>query len=218
VELSGSRYAGGERHAQNYSIAATYRPASNVSISVGPSYEALRNPAQYLRAADDPAATATYGRRYLFGDLDQQTLSGNIRVNWILSPKTSIELFAQPLISSGRYHTVRELRAPGTFAFRDFGTEGSTVDRAAGVVDPDGAGAAPAITIGQPDFTFASLRGNAVFRWEYTAGSTFFLVWTQQRAYQDSQGRFAPGSSFDRLLSEPGQQVLMMKLSYWLNR
>ena len=56
------------------------------------------------------------------------------------------------------------------------------------------------------------------FRWEYTAGSTFFLVWTQQRAYQDSQGRFAPGSSFDRLLSEPGQQVLMMKLSYWLNR
>ena len=92
------------------------------------------------------------------------------------------------------------------------------MDRAAGVVDPDGAGAAPAITIGQPDFTFASLRGNAVFRWEYTAGSTFFLVWTQQRAYQDSQGRFAPGSSFDRLLSEPGQQVLMMKLSYWLNR
>lgn len=92
------------------------------------------------------------------------------------------------------------------------------MDRAAGIVDPDGAGPAAAITIGQPDFTFASLRGNAVFRWEYTSGSTFYLVWTQQRSLQESQGKFVLGNTFDRLLSEPGQQVLMMKLSYWLNR
>ncbi|HQW67237.1 MAG TPA: hypothetical protein PLJ23_09355, partial [Gemmatimonadales bacterium] len=113
---------------------------------------------------------------------------------------------------------VRELRAPGTFDFRNFGTEGSTVDRAAGVVDPDGAGPAAAISIGQPDFTIASLRGNAVFRWEYSPGSTFYLVWTQQRSMQESQGDFAPGRAFDRLLDAPGQQVLMMKVSYWLSR
>jgi hypothetical protein len=218
VEVSGSRYAGGERTYSRITPEISYRPASNLTFSAGPSLEVSHNPAQYLRAATDPLATATFGRRYLFGDLEQKTLSGNLRMNWILSPKTSLELFAQPLISSGKYVAVRELRAPGTFDFRNFGTEGSTVDRAAGVVDPDGAGPAAAISIGQPDFTIASLRGNAVFRWEYSPGSTFYLVWTQQRSMQESQGDFAPGRAFDRLLDAPGQQVLMMKVSYWLSR
>jgi hypothetical protein len=57
-----------------------------------------------------------------------------------------------------------------------------------------------------------------VFRWEYSPGSTFYLVWTQQRSMQESQGDFAPGRAFDRLLDAPGQQVLMMKVSYWLSR
>jgi hypothetical protein len=218
IEAAASRYAGGERTYHRLTPDVSYRPASNLTVSFGPSLELSRNPAQYLQSAGDPTAASTYGRRYLFGDLDQRTLSGNFRVNWILSPKTSLELFAQPLVSSGKYLAVRELRTPGTFDFRDFGTEGSTVDREQGVVDPDGAGPAAAITIGQPDFTFASLRGNAVFRWEYSPGSTLFLVWTQQRSLADQDGRFAPGQAFDRLLSAPGQQVLMMKLSYWLSR
>jgi len=32
-------------------------------------------------------------------------------------------------------------------------------------------------SIGQPDFTFLSLRSNVVLRWEYKLGSTLFLVW-----------------------------------------
>ena len=68
-----------------------------------------------------------------------------------------------------------------------------------------------------PDFTFASLRGNAVLRWEFAPGSTMYLVWTQDRAYSDGSGEFQARRSFSRLLDEPGRNVLMLKMSYWLS-
>ena len=154
----------------------------------------------------------------MFGNLEQKTLSANLRVNWIFSPKLSFELFAQPLVSSGKYIGVREFLAPNTFDFREYGTDGSTIDRETGMVDPDGEGAAPAFSIGQPDFTFASLRGNAVVRWEFAPGSTMYLVWTQDRAYNDGSGDFQARRSFSRLLDAPGRNVLMLKMSYWLSR
>jgi hypothetical protein len=199
-------------------VTVGWRPASHVTLSAGPAYRRLRDGWQYLRSVADPLATATHGRRYVFGELDQHTLSANIRANWIFSPTLSLELFAQPLVSSGRYTGVRELRAPGTFDFLRYGEEGSTIDRATGTVDPDGNGPAAAFGIGQPDFTFASLRGNAVLRWEYSPGAALFVVWTQDRAMNESDGTFRPGSSFDNLLEGQGRNVLMVKATYRLGR
>ncbi len=200
-------------------VGLTYRPSSNITLSLEPAYEVASNPAQYLRAATDPLAIETHGRRYLFGALEQRTLSANLRIDWIFTPKVSFELFVQPLTSTGRYDAVRELRRGGTFDFRNFGTEGSTLDRTAGIADPDGAGPAPAILIGQPDFTFTSLRGNAVFRWEYAPGSTMFLVWTRNRAMQNATAAFRPIDAFGRLgEARDGVDVLMVKVSYWLGR
>lgn len=196
----------------------TWRPSSNVNISFGPEYNINRNGSQFVRSTADPLATATYGRRYVFGELEQRTLSANLRLNWIFSPRLSFELFAQPLVSSGRYGTIKELAAPNTLDFLDYGTNGSTIDRDAGIADPDGDGPAPAFSIGQPDFTFASLRGNAVLRWEFAPGSTMYLVWTQDRAYSEANGDFRPRTSFDRLLDGDGRNVLMLKMSYWMGR
>jgi hypothetical protein len=196
----------------------SWRPSSNLTLSAGPEYNANRNGTQFLLGVTDPMATATYGRRYVFGNLKQQTVSANLRVNWIFSPKLSFELFAQPLISSGEYLGVREFLKPNTFDFLEYGSNGSTIDRESGMVDPDGAGPAEPFSIGQPDFTFASLRGNAVVRWEFAPGSTMYLVWTQDRAYDDASGNFQPRRAFSRLLDAPGRNVLMLKMSYWLSR
>jgi hypothetical protein len=195
-----------------------WRPASHVTLSVGPAYRRLRDGWQYLRAVTDPLATSTHGRRYVFGELDQHTLSADIRANWIFSPTLSLELFAQPLVSSGRYTGVRELRTPGSFDFLRYGEEGSTIDRATGAVDPDGAGPAAGFNIGQPDFTLASLRGNAVLRWEYAPGAALFVVWTQDRAMSENVGTFRPGSSFEGLLEGDGRNVMMVKATYRLGR
>lgn len=51
-------------------------------------------------------------------------------------------------------------------------------------------------------FNCKSLRRNAVVRWEYRAGSAFFLAWTQDRSdLAQHFGDFALGPSFDRPVS-----------------
>jgi hypothetical protein len=220
VSVEGSLSGAAQHEGGGYGLSGevTWRPVSNVNLSVGPEYRVNRNGSQYLSAVTDALAGATYGRRYVFGELEQRTLAANLRLNWIFSPRLSFELFAQPLISSGEYGTIKELAEPGTLEFHEYGSDGSTIDRTTGIVDPDGSGPAASFSIGQPDFTFASLRGNAVLRWEYAPGSTIFLVWTQDRSYNDAAGEFRPRASFDQLLDAPGRNVVMVKVSYWLSR
>ncbi len=218
VEVFASQAAQQEGSGIGGGIELTWRPSSNLNLSFGPDYRINRNGSQFIRSVADPLAGATYGRRYVFGELEQRTLSANVRVNWIFSPRLSFELFAQPLVSSGRYGAIKELLAPNTLDFLDYGTNGSTIDRGTGMADPDGDGPAPAFSIGQPDFTFASLRGNAVLRWEFAPGSTMYLVWTQDRSHSEANGDFRPRASFDRLFDGEGRNVLMLKMSYWLSR
>jgi hypothetical protein len=164
----------------------------------------------------DPVATATYGHRYVFAELDQWQLQANLRANWTFSPTMSLQLFAQPLISTGAYTDYRELAAPRTYSFNTF----EDVTEADGnvTIDPDGAGSASPFTFSRPDFRFVSLRGNAVFRWEYRPGSTLYLVWTQQREDSDGDGQFQFGPSVRRLLVGRPDNVLAVKLTYWLGR
>jgi hypothetical protein len=77
------------------------------------------------------------------------------------------------------------------------------------------------------DFTLASLRGNAVLRWEWRPGSTLYVVWQQERAEQlggieaaqrgRELGRLAVGDDLQELMRVRPVNVLMFKISYWLN-
>lgn len=192
-----------------------WKPAPNLTLSVGPSYSTSRNFAQWVGAFDDVTATETYGRRYVFATLDQTSLSANIRLNWTFTPALSLQLFLQPLISSGEYYDFKELARPRTYDFRIYGTEGSTFDPATHTADPDGPGPAPAIQTGNPDFNFKSLRGNAVLRWEYRPGSTLYLVWTQSRSDFENTGEFRFNSSMNRLWDAKPDNILMLKFTYW---
>jgi hypothetical protein len=57
-----------------------------------------------------------------------------------------------------------------------------------------------------------------VFRWEFRPGSTLYVVWTDDR--QDTQwpGRLALGQDLSALWRAPGDDVFMVKVSYWLSR
>ena len=213
-----SRYTQEYDRSWGVSTFVEWKPTQRVKLRLGPGYFRNRDGAQYVTTAADPLATATYGSRYIFGELDQQTLSADIRVNWIFTPKLSLELYVQPLVSSGTYTQLKELSAPRTYDFLRYGEDGSTWDRENGIVDPDGAsGPAAPIEVGNPDFTFASVRGNAVMRWDWSPGSTLFLVWAHNRENSTSVGRFAPGQSFDELQQVPADNVLMAKITWWLN-
>ncbi|MGH7628128.1 MAG: DUF5916 domain-containing protein [Gemmatimonadales bacterium] len=190
-----------------------WRPTSKLTVRVAPSYENLTTTAHYVGSFDDPGATATFGRRYLFAGLNQNTLSASVRLNWIFTPRLSLELYAQPLLSSGEYAEYKELARPRTY---EFGLTGPAVsigdDQLA--VSPATPGVA-ALKFADPNFSLASLRGNAILRWEYLPGSTLFLVWTQSRSDTVLDGQFRLGDGLDRLLSGAADNVFLVKLSYW---
>ena len=85
-----------------------------------------------------------------------------------------------------------------------------------GEVDQDGDGTVDA-SVSAADFTFASLRGNAVLRWEYLPGSTMYLVWTQSRSASEDIAEFRPGRSFDALVDAKADNIFLVKVSYWWN-
>jgi hypothetical protein len=189
------------------------KPASSLVLRVGPNWYHGITAAQYVGQYADPLASATYGKRYVFARLEQTTVSADVSLNWSFSPALSFQMYAQPLIASGRYTDYRELSRPRSFDFLEYGKNGSTFDPVNGIADPDGAGPAPPIDIGSQDFNFLSLRGNAVLRWEFRPGSALYLVWTQNRAETESQGDFQFGHSLNQLTSAKADNIFLTKVS-----
>jgi len=195
------------------------RPATNVSLSIGPSVTHTISPVQYVTAFEDPAATATFGRRYVFGRIDRIDASLESRIDWTFSPEVSLQLYLRPLISTGRYTDYRELDRPRALALPVYGVDkGTATENVDGSTTIDPGDGGEAFTVGDNDFTFRALQGNAVLRWEYRPGSTFFFVWQQQRSgYFVDDGRFRQRDVTD-LFTDPGQNVFLVKFSYWFAR
>jgi len=172
-----------------------------VSFSASGHYYTERSTRQYLRTRTDALATATFGRQYVFADIEQRNLDATARVNVTLSPTLSLQLHAQPFVFAADYGRFKELARPRTDDYLGYGeTSGSTlVDSTATagvyVVDPDGAGPRAGNRLPNPDFEARSLRGNAVLRWEYQPGSTVFLVWTNSCQAYSGSAAHSPGHS-----------------------
>jgi hypothetical protein len=197
------------------------KPSSSLNVTLGPGLTRTRAVAQYVTTVSDATTDATFGSRYVFSDLRQTELAMTARVNWILSPRMSLQVYLQPLLSVGDYEGFKELARPRSFDFNRYGSGGSTLVRDASgtyAVDPDGSGPAPPFTFDDPDFNFKSLRMNAVFRWEWRLGSTLYVVWTQQRQDSTTDGEFHFRRDASDLLGAPGDDVFLVKFTYRLGR
>jgi hypothetical protein len=208
------------------SAGVTLRPKSNVSLTLGPSFNRFATTQQYVTAVDDAEAALFHGRRYVMADLDQTTLAMNTRLNVTFTPTLTLELFAQPLLSGVDFSRFKEFDAPRGLAKSVYGEDRGSIapvtDAAGRVtaydIDPDGPGAAPTFRLANPDFSFRSLRGNAVLRWEYRPGSTVFLVWTQNRSSHEAwEADRGLRSGLDALRQAPADNVLLVKVNYWLS-
>lgn len=200
----------------------TMRPLSSLSVTIGPEFTTSVNPAQWVTSYDDNNAISTYGRRYIFADLNYKEFSTNLRVNWTLNPNLSFQLYIQPLFATGKYSRYKELMQPKSYNFNIFGESGSSItDSTFGgthyyYLDPDGLGIARTKRIEDPNFNRVELRANAVLRWEYLPGSTLYLVWTQSRFDKEIDGGFNMRKSFNRLIDTKSDNIFMLKLTYWL--
>tara|TARA_B100001123_G_scaffold139647_2_gene162270 strand:+ start:307 stop:3081 length:2775 start_codon:yes stop_codon:yes gene_type:complete len=208
----------------------TANPSERLRTQFGPSVTKRYVSAQYVSSVADPLASHTYGRRYVFGGLDQTTVSLQTRLNVTFTPDLSLQLYVEPFISTGDYRELKEFERPGTFNFLQYGTDVGTVSQDSNggySIDPDGSGPASAFELSDRDFSYRSLIGNAVLRWEWRPGSTLFLVWQQSRInslYGDGIngidpwiGSFDVGRDMSDMFATPANNIFAIKMSYWLN-
>lgn len=139
---------------------------------------------------------------YSFAHLDQRTLSMNLRVNYTARPDLTLELYAEPFVSTGTYSDFREISATPDAADYDA--------RFVPFTPPDGASSG---------FRFSQLRTNAVARWEYMPGSTLFVVWAHGReASQQTPSDQTWSGDYRDLLELHPENTFLIKLAYWFNR
>jgi hypothetical protein len=206
---------------RRFGVAVNARPWPALTLSLEPSYRRQHNVSQYLRRVEDPTATETFGARYVFGTLDQDEATIPLRLNLVFSPKLSLQLYTQVLLSAGAYPEISQLAERRTFDFPVYGRDVGTIHRGPEgdyLIDPDGDGPAEPFLLANPDFNFKSLRVNAVLRWEFRLGSTLYVAWTQRRQNEANPGDFDLGGDAADLFRTPSDDVFVVKLAWWFGR
>lgn len=191
-----SAFSGSEddSYSRSVTLQLTARPRPNVSLSLAPSFSQSMTAHQFVDRFDDTGATLTYGRRYVFANLDQRSFELGTRADWTLSPRLSFQLYLQPFVASGDYHDAHTLVAPRTRDYEPY-----------------------ALAAGdEPDFNFRSVRGSAVLRWEFRPGSALFVVWSENRADTVEVGDFSLRRDLRAIPTAPSHDVFLVKVSYWL--
>ncbi len=206
-------------------LSLALHPMSSLGLEITPSYSWSQDEAQYYDEIDDPAMTDTYGHRYLFADLEYRQFSLETRIDWTFTPNLTLQAYVQPLFAVGRYTDHKELASPGTYAFNRYGQDNgsSIVYDTVGdpddpyLVTPDGGSPDNTFRLPDRDFNFKSLKVNMVLRWEYAAGSTVYLVWTQDRSDDQRPGQFDLSRDTRSLLDAQGEHILMVKVSQYFS-
>ncbi len=159
--------------------------------------------------------TETFGRRYVFGKIRQQTFSLPVRFNYAFSTDISLELYAAPFISVGKYSEIGELAKPSTYDLNIYGLNGSTIklnsENKYEITKNN-----EKFFITNPDYEYISFRSNFVLKWEWLPGSTMFFVWQiNKNQYENSYNEISANSFFDSI-SKEGLNSFALKISYWL--
>ncbi|MEN3336516.1 MAG: hypothetical protein V7647_192 [Acidobacteriota bacterium] len=166
----------------------SYRPSSFLKISEGVNFNRNYDDSQWIEES---------AGHYVFGRIRQKTVGLQTRVNYTITPRLSIQIYAEPFVSAGKYSDFKAL----------------TNGRAAAYEQRY----APFAYSGNPDFNYRSFRTTNVLRWEYKPGSTLFAVWQQGREATLDRGTFDFSRDFHGVFSSAARNVFLVKWAYWLN-
>ena len=174
-------------------LSMNWRATSSMSLSVGPRYFINHDDSQWVTNE----VLAVGGTRYVFGRIDQKTMSITTRFNYTMTPTLSLQMYAEPFVSAGDYSNYKELVDGRAERYEDRYK--------------------PYAYQGNANFNIRSFRTTNVLRWEYRPGSQLFLVWQQGKEDFQDIGDFRFGRDFGGALSAPARNVFLVKFSYWLN-
>ena len=207
VTLEGSYYRDTALNAStDVTLTTQWNQSSALNHNVSLGLHDRVDDTQYLETVNlssRPGGVGIGGLSYVFGDIHQKTIDLTLRSNILFTRTQSLELYAQPYLSVGNYSRVRELLRPDSYdlyPYMELGYEAHNFD-----------------------FSYAAVNINAVYRWEYRPGSTFYFVWTQGRNHYDERdyhtsdpGSFNNNIGHGELFNNEPENTLLAKITYWL--
>ncbi len=130
----------------------------------------------------------------VFGDRDTDQRNFVVRSTVTFSRELTLQFYTQIFMAKGNYSDYRQLVGTSDFISYPF--------------------SAP---LKDYDFNRQSLNSNLVLRWEYSTGSTLYLVWSQARSGFTTNPFTSFSDDFDDTFSGAPSNVLLLKASYWLS-
>ena len=171
----------------------TLRPASWMELTPLVLYSQTRNEEAWVFPyGSTPPVTGT--PHSLFGDRNVNQLDLELRGIVTFTRDLSLQFFSQVLLARGEYSNYRELINSTTLS----------------------AYSPPTGSFINPDFNAITFNANVLLRWEYLPGSTIYLVWTQGRFGESGTYSTGFGQRFNDTFALPHEDVLLLKVSYWL--
>lgn len=207
----------GWNRGQGFWMRFNYRPIDALNISLEPSASFNDNEVQYV---DTPELETGGDDPIILGEINQNTYSLSLRFTYNFNPNLSLQYWGQPFISKGEYKNFKRVTNSLDSDYNSrfdlittdqiaYNSEDEEYD-----VDENNDGTSN-YSFDDPDFNFVQFRSNMVLRWEYIPGSTFFLVWTQNRTQDvDIQGQNSFGSLNSRLFEATAHNIFLMKFTY----
>ena len=176
-------------------LQGTFRPFSRLEASLLIQYERMFDENQWVDNIDDDADST----HYVFGRLDNRTWKLTARLSYNFNRDMSLQFYAQPFITVGKYGEYIELAAPRTYTFKPY----NYVDENG---NPESA-----------DFNVKELNMNLVYRWEYAPGSAIFLVWNRGMYDDLNEGRYDMNNNIADLANAKGNDIFMLKINKWFD-
>ena len=189
------------------------RLSESLSVSSEVQYSKNVNDLEYVATPQ-----ANGGALYILGRIDQKTVGTTFRVNYTVTPDLSIQYYGSPFVSTGSYADFKRATSPlaTRYADRFYNLAPAEIAYRPELNDYTVNEASGAYSFGRPDFSFRQFRSNLVVRWEPKPGSALYVVWSQGRTSESSSWDGSLGHNYSALWNAPSQNLLLVKLSYWL--
>ncbi|MCL7754034.1 DUF5916 domain-containing protein [Polaribacter sp. Z022] len=197
---------------QRHVFRMNYQPFDALSVSLSTEFEKNPSKTQYVNQADYNTKT-----RYILGEIDNQSWSTTLRVNYSINPNMSIQFYGQPFIARGRYSNfnyVNNAVSKDLYSRVSWYNNNQILENNGNYNVDENIDGVTDYTFGKPDFSYVQFRTNLVARWEYIPGSELFFVWARGGARSGDPNNSLTRSFRNQILDKPLENTFLIKATY----
>jgi Domain of unknown function (DUF5916)/Carbohydrate family 9 binding domain-like len=201
----------------NFNVNIQAQPINAMTINVGIGFN------KNYRKLDQYVSNVMFKdqSRIIVSQVNQNTLRYTLRLNYNITPDLTVQYYGQPFITKPIYSNFSFVKDPLNKSlenrFSRFTESQIQLKNNEYLVDENQDGNTD-YKFNNPNFNFVQFRSNLVARWEYKAGSEFYLVWSQGNTPDVDQNldRSVGQDLFDNLFAGQARNIFLMKFTYRL--